>query len=46
MPVEIYKVSDKKWNIIHTHKDGVVTFIILDSDEVKKLLEEFKKAGF
>ena len=46
MAVEIDKVNDKEWSITHTHKYNFMERIVLDSEEVKELIEEFKKKGF
>ena len=46
MTVEIENMDDEEWNIIHTHKDGFVKIMTLDSEEVKELVKELKKAGF
>ena len=46
MAVEIDKVNDEEWGITHTHKHKFMARIILDSEEVRELIEEFKKVGF
>ena len=37
---------DEEWSIIHTHKHGFREQIVLDSEEVRELIEELKKEGF
>ena len=44
--VEIIKVNDEEWRIIHTHKHAFREQVTLDSEEVRDLIEEFKKVGF
>ena len=46
LSVEISKVNDEEWSIIHTHKHGFMEKIVLDSEEVRELIEEFKEEGF
>ena len=46
MPVDISKVNKEEWSIIHTHKHGFKEQIVLDSEEVRELIEELKKEGF
>ena len=46
MPVEISKVGDEEWSIRHTHKHGFSERVTLDNEEVRELIEQFKKVGF
>ena len=46
MSVEIVKVYDGVWGIIHTHMPMFEDRMILGDEEVKELIDAFKKEGF
>ncbi len=46
MSVEIKKMEGEQWKIVHTHKYGYERIMTLDYEEIKELIEEFKKEGF
>ena len=46
MSVKIEKVYDGVWGVIHTHMPMFEDRMILDDEEVKELIEEFKEARF
>jgi hypothetical protein len=46
MAVEIKKVSDEEWCLIHSRKNGLALKAYLNKEEIKELLEELRMEGF